>query len=198
MKTFLAAFVVTAISWSCSLPSSSFEKPKQTGVDFSNGRWLLYNLDVPTDQIQKLENKVVNDFSKILDGRFTYCPNSKGLLIAQKIPMQPDKAVIRTIKKGMDYDYFINIKAQRITNDLGSVSSKQVSPYAGESSNSGYVEMEIYDLNSESIIYSQKVISSVTRSKSDDKVHFSKSSYQLLMTAYNKVFNDLKRKSILK
>lgn len=106
--------------------------------------------------------------------------------------MQLDKKTIKSIKDGTNYDYFITIKAGKISEDLGSISFEQITN--AEESNSGYVEMEIYDLNSETVMYSQKATSSVRR-PNDDKTYLSKSSTELIHHAYTKLFNDLKTKS---
>lgn len=196
MKKLILFFIFMLFVVSCSLPSHSFQNPKQTGVNFSDGKWLLNTLDAPEDVSQKLEQKIIKDFSESLATRLTYYPNSKGLLMAQKIEMQLDKRKIRNIKVGTGYDYFINIKAEKIKDDLGAMSFKQNNLFPAELSNSSYVEMEIYDLNREIVIYSQKVISSTRRSKDNDKIHFSKSSNELLIHAYEKLFQDLKKNSI--
>lgn len=66
MKKILFGFLIALFIVSCALPTTSFQKPKQNGVDFSTGKWLLYTLDASNDVSKKLEQKITKDFSEIL------------------------------------------------------------------------------------------------------------------------------------
>lgn len=187
--------LIFIICFSCALPSSTFHHPPQAGVDFSKGKWLLNSLDVPSNVVLSLEKDVLKDLSKQLKDRFMYYPNSKGFLLPQKIQMNPGPDLLKDIRKVTNFDYFINIKAGILKDDLGSVSSKQINAFSNVASNSVYVEMEIYDLNSTLVIYSQKVTSTVTRPENENGVVLSKSARDLIRNGYNKLFNDLKSKS---
>lgn len=196
MKKTSAALLIFLLL-SCSIPTHKFENPKQTGVDFSSGIWLLNTLDIPADKKLDFETKIMSDFSKILGNRIAYYPNIKGFLIKQKIEMKPTPATIRELKKATGYDFFINVKARELKDEPSSDSFGQ-NRSSSQGNISAYFEMEIYDLNSAAIVYSQKVISTSLRPERGDDVYFVKSSGELVNAAYRRLFKDLKTKSILK
>ena len=194
-KIFLV--LVAILLQSCSFPSYVFDNRAQTiGVDFTKGKWLLNEIDAPYDLTKKLTELAINDFSKNLDERINYIPDTKGLLLPQKkIELNPNKTTLMNLQKGTLYDYFINIKAGNTKNDFSSLDLTNHKFNKG-GQNINEVTIEIYDLNNLEIIYSQKVIASVSLPKDNQDVHFSKPSSNLILGAYRKLINDINKKSI--
>ncbi|MDG2431498.1 hypothetical protein [Flavobacterium sp.] len=56
--------------------------------------------------------------------------------------------------------------------------------------------LEVYDLNTSDIIYSQRVIAFVARGNDNDDIHFAKSNDALILGAYKRMINELMKKSI--
>lgn len=181
----------------CSSPSHVIENPYQIGIDFSSGKWLLNTIDAPPDIITKLQEKVIKDFTKKLSNRFTYYPESTNLLIPQKIKTQPNKSLLKAIHTSTNYDFLINFKAGKIEPNMSIKASLQPGQNSIFNNKSGYVVMEIYDLKSEEIIYSQKVIASVNHSIKNNDVNISESINNLIIFAYKRLFDHLEKKSTL-
>lgn len=196
MKKIILVLIIQFTVLSCSFPSYVFDNRAQTtGVDFSNGRWLLNQIDAPAYVQDKLTKLALDDFSKRLKERVSYIPDTRGLLMPQKIAFKPNKSVLINLKKGTNYDYFINIKAAQTSNDFGAL---DITPHrfnnGGENTNE--VTIEIYDLNNLQIIYSQKVTGIVGMTKDNQDVHLSKTSYGLIVGAYKKLIKDIDSRSI--
>ena len=197
MKKILFLVLCFATLNSCNLPSYVFYNPGQTiGVDFTNGKWLLNEIDAPANCTIYLKETSIRDFKIFLGERLNYVTDVSGLLLTQKkIPLNPSKQIIAEIRKGTNYDFFINIKAIEKRNDFGSI---DLTPHkmSKEGINSNEVTIEIYDLKNSQIIYTQKVIASVRKQNDNYDVHISKPSRSLIIGAYNKLIKDIKNKSI--
>ena len=197
MKKILFLALCLVIFTSCNLPSYVFYNPRQTtGVDFTGGKWLLNEIDAPANSTKYLKEASIHDFKILLGERLSYVTDVSGLLLTQKkIPLNPSKRIIVDIKKGTNYDFFINIKAVETRSDVGSI---DFTPHkmSQEGVNSNEVTIEIYDLKNSQIIYSQKVIASVGKQKDNSDFHVSKSSRSLIIGAYNKLIRDIEKKSI--
>ena len=198
MKKIVFLLVFTALLVSCSSTNYVFEnKAQNTGVDFRNGKWLLNEIDAPFSLEKKLNDRVYEDFQLILNERLTKVSYAKGLLLARNIQLQPNKNTLKDIKKGTNFDYFINIKAKNAKSDLGTISLTNHNYKNSDETNINEVELEVYDLNTLEIIFSQKVVASSRISEeSNSDVHFSKTSNIILLKAYKKLKKKLIKTSI--
>ena len=191
-------FTIAFIFSSCSFTSYRFDDQKpRTGVNFTIGKWLLNTIESPSGVQEKLVEKSTKDFETILGNRFSFRPLSSGLILPPKMDFPLDKTMLKNIKLGSGCDYFINIKAQEIRNDFGSI---DLTPgrFNNGGQKSNQISIEIYDLNTETVIYSQRVIASVGKPTDNRDVNFSKTSNSMLIRAYEKLVKDLKSKSVLK
>ena len=99
IKKLLLLFLVFALI-SCKTNTYIFVDSKTPySVDFSNGKWLLNEIDCPTDNKDPLTTQTIDFFSKKVGQRFSYIKNEKGLLIAQKSYFQATKSVLKDLKK---------------------------------------------------------------------------------------------------
>lgn len=188
--------VLILILSSCSVPNYVFQNDLQTtGVNFSTGRWLLNEVNAPAEVRSRITTLAQNDFGAVAQGRMHYAPETPGLLLPRQIGLQPDKGILSDLQQGTGFDYFINIKAEPTRSDYGTV---DLTPHKLDrgGNNSAFVVVEIYDLNRGEIIYSQRVVGSVSRNDDNNDVHFGKSVNELMVNAYKKLFSDLKRKSM--
>ena len=180
----------------CRVPNYHFENSFQTtGLDFSRGKWLLNEVDCPSNVHKQITNLSYSDFHSFIENRLCLTNEVAGIILPQKIPFNPSKKTLNDIKLGANFDYFINIKAVSLKNELGIVDFTPHKLYSDRTS-SVEVAIEIYDLNLKEIIYSQKVIGSINSSKDNNDVHFSHANRNLIISAYKKLMRDINKKSI--
>jgi len=181
--------------YSCSLPSYSLKnKYEPTSIDYSQGKWLLNSIDVNGLVRKKIEPQLLEEFSNALGERFTYYPNTLDIMIPRNIEMNPTKKQLKEIKQLTGFDYFINVKGDVLKDELGMISGTKLDKTLR--SNSSYMELEIYDLNNETILYSQKVTGTSTRQEDNHDVYFSKSSLEILNKSFDKLLKDLQSKTV--
>jgi hypothetical protein len=195
-KIFLLCFLA-GLLMQCAFPGYTFENKGQTvGVDFRTGTWLLNHVDAPMGIEEKINKQAFEDFHSILKGRLSRIQDKKSLLIKQNIPFNPSKIELENLKKGTDFDYFINLKAANVKKDfeLFSLGNRKNTP---QEKNSNEIVLEIYDLNQLDIIYSQKVIASAELDENNQgDVHFAMPSNNMILKGYKKLFKKLKKKSL--
>ncbi|MDX6181757.1 hypothetical protein SGQ44_05545 [Flavobacterium sp. Fl-77] len=112
------------------------------------------------------------------------------------MPFNPTKKEIKNLKIGTNFDYFINVKALKSKQNVGAI---DITPhrFRNESETSVLVQIEIYDLNNEEIIYSETVEGSVAISNNNNNdIIFSKSADGLIFGAYKRIKKDINKKSI--
>ncbi|WP_298145807.1 hypothetical protein [Flavobacterium sp.] len=197
MKKYLSALLIVCLFSACSVPKYAIDsRIQRIGVDFSSGTWLLNYIDAPADVVPQLEKLAIEDFSS-LNKSLTHVSRAKGLLIPNKIELNPSKIQLENLKKGSGYDYFVNIQAK---NNKVELSSVDLTPHRFNEGgrNVSEVTIEIYDLNALEIIYSKKVIGSVGRGNDNHDVHFAASSNMLILGGYKKLMRELKKKSHFK
>lgn len=172
--------------------------PQSTGVDFSKGRWLLGNIDADSDIKDKLTKLIIKDFSKHLQGRLTNALDDKSLLIARQVPVNPTTALIKDLKKGTNYDYFINVKCSSgERSDLHAIKGEFVDRftvdkyYYSNKLTTAVVQLEIYDLNLGQVVYSQKV-----RGSSGRRTTLIKVDENFFIGCYKEIMKHLNKKSL--
>tara|TARA_R110000868_G_scaffold160800_5_gene390601 strand:+ start:2018 stop:2641 length:624 start_codon:yes stop_codon:yes gene_type:complete len=197
MKYIISVFLLFPFFLSsCSVPRYIVESNGQnTGLDFTTGKWLLNFVDATAGTQNKLTTMAVSDFSQALGARLVYVAEASGLLLPKMVEMNPSKSVIKRLKTGTDFDYFINIKANDTKKQLGNVDFSNHHFNKGGINESELI-LEVYDLNTSEIIYSQKVIAFVARENDNNDVHFAKSNDDLIIGAYKKMIDQLMKKSI--
>lgn len=178
----------------------------KTGVDFTSGKWLLNELDCPKNSRDKLTSETLEYFRKNLGERISYINDVNGLLITRKIPLNPNKTKLKELKDGTDFDFFINIVSTKNKSDFSSIELYQDENDLGK--NESAVTLEIYDLNLQEIIFSQKTIGiaqkksteSVWGTKKSDKlidnITFYRNTDKLMLGALNRIFKNLNKTSV--
>lgn len=201
MKTFLRmkAFkflILVFLFSSCNLPKYYFKNDSiTTGVDFSEGKWLLDRIQTSKENEDKLTKMTTDYFGDKLNNRFNTVFSEK-VLIAQKNNFPLTREELKQIKIGTNYDYFIQIKSGNMKNELGSIDTTP-SRFNSNLGNEASIQMIIYDLNTQQIIYSKNAFG-VTGNpeKNSYDVTLSKSSKSLLYGCLKKIFKDLEQKSL--
>ncbi|MFH7004112.1 hypothetical protein [Flavobacterium bizetiae] len=206
-NTTLLFFILIFICLSsCTTASYTFATGQRTGVDFTSGKWLLNELDCPSNSKDRLTEKSLQYFKKHLGERLFYIHDVKGLLVTQKINLNPGKTKIKELKDGTGFDFFINISTRKNKSDFSSLELYKNDYDRGR--NEGSVIVEIYDLNLQQIIYSQNVIGSTSKvtdppngstqksGKLVDNIMFYKNTDQLVEGALKRIFKDLDKRSV--
>ncbi|MFH6989031.1 hypothetical protein ACHRVW_14915 [Flavobacterium collinsii] len=203
---FILCIVPFLFLFSCQSSHYMFTTGQRTGVDFTSGKWLLNELDCPKNSKDNLTEKSLEFFKKRLDDRILYIHDVNGLLITRKINLNPNRLKLKELKDGTGFDFFINISTKKDRSDLSSIELYQ-DEYSTKK-NEASVTLEIYDLNLQQIIYSQKVIGITNKgntksmweteksSKLIDNITFYKNSDLLMTGALKRIFKDLKKRSV--
>jgi hypothetical protein len=195
MKVFNFLILVFLFS-SCNLPKYYFkEDSTTTGVNFAEGKWLLDRIQISKENEDKLTKMTTDYFGNKLNNRFNNVFSEK-ILIAQKNNFPLTSKELKQIKIGTNYDFFIQIKSGNMKNELGSIDTTP-SRFNSNLSNEASIQMIIYDLNTQQIIYSKNAFG-VTGNpeKNSNDVTLSKSSKSLLYGCLKKIFKDLDKKSL--
>lgn len=107
MKKIFVLFSLLVLSSSCSLPYYQFNnKYNPVSIDLNSGSWLLNTVDIPYSISNQLEQSFINEFSNILEGRFSYYPNTSSVMIPRNISMNPTKSQLKEIKQLSGFDFF--------------------------------------------------------------------------------------------
>lgn len=191
MKKILLILLTSVILNSCSNAIYTKEfKTQITGINFSNGQWILGDIEVDATLKDYFTQMVLNDFTKHLNDRIRCSLNENSLLIATKIPLNPRKSDIIDLKKGTNCDFYINIKCEDARNNLENFNFIEHNYYKKQMS-FGKVTLEVYDLNLGILVYSQRVYGSI-----DESMTFSpkKPTKILIIGCYKKIINEINKK----
>ncbi|OXG00143.1 hypothetical protein BC749_102289 [Flavobacterium araucananum] len=182
---------------SCAFPSYvSQDRKIQTGLDFHSGKWLLNTIDAPYPSDEKLTKIALKDFTKHLKNNLSYVPKTKGILLPRNITFDPTKKQLTDLKAGTNFDYFINVKAKVVKEEIGAVDFSTHNHRGKSYRNEVTVIVEIYDLNNLEIIYSQTVNGSVQIVENSNDFYMAKTTDGLIVGAYKKIMKDINKKSI--
>jgi len=161
------------------------------GLDFTQGKWLLHNVDN-----KYINQQAVKDFTAFTGNMLGETSTAKGLLVTNNVPLQPDKQLLTDLYNGTGYDYYINIKDEITRDDIAAV---EIGSNNIRSEGSAGVTLEIYDLKNKSIIYSQTVVGSTQKNpNAKGDVNFYKPAASLVMGSYNRIIKDIRSKSKVK
>ncbi len=186
--------LVSFIFFSCAIPNYVVENNNSnTGLDFSKGKWILNNVNAPYSANERIEEIAVKEFSEILQERFIKISDAKGVII-RKPKMNPSKNDLIELKKGCNFDFFINIKA---TSDKNELSSVDFSPKnsRGNLKNQCHVILEVYDLNNAEIVYSKRIKAYVKQPQDNGNFHFITPNNNLMVKAFKRIIKDINKKS---
>ncbi|MFB3386767.1 hypothetical protein [Flavobacterium sp. LAR06] len=191
MKIFFYFLILLFLS-SCNTTHYFVISKRHTeGIDFSNGKWLIGDISANPYAKDKITNLVLKDFSEYLGERVKYSLAEKSLLLPQQVRLNPSKSTILDLKKGADFDYYVNIKCKNAKNDLSDFDFADHFYYKKQMS-FAEVTLQVYDLNLGEIIYSQTVGGSIE----DENSFTNKPTTTIILGTYNKIINDIKEKSI--
>ena len=81
MKKIIALLLFSTLLISCSFPSYIFEdNSSKTGLNLKEGKWLLNEIDEPTNINSGAKNVTLTNLTKHLGNRLSYIYDVKGLI----------------------------------------------------------------------------------------------------------------------
>jgi hypothetical protein len=197
-NTCLISTLLLFLLFSCNSISYLSENQNQkTGLDFTKGTWLLNDIDCPKDVYYELSDHLTKDFGKQLNENLFLARQQKSSLIPKKVVINPSKIQLLDLKKNIIYDYFINVKAEKIKEDLGNVdfTNHKINK---KLINRSLIILEVYDLNLGEIIYSKKITGTIEiKENNNSDLNFNKNTNQIIISCYKKIWKDILKKSIL-
>jgi len=203
-KTLFISILLGLILTSCVTSTYVFKFSTTPGIDFKKGKWLLNEIESPYIIKPQLTEIVKKEFSKYLKNNFYILNKTNGLMLPPRTPLNPSKQILKEIKAGTQFDYFINIKTKILNDDVGSITfgtsdddndifNDDGDDYSNGDESKVRVTLEVYDLNNFNIIYSQTVIG-ITKLDNDSKgMTFAKDSYSLIITSLHKIIKKIKK-----
>ncbi|WP_163408619.1 hypothetical protein [Flavobacterium ajazii] len=164
---------------------------KANSLDFTKGIWLVGDIEVDQNTKTKLTRFVMADFSKYLGRRVKYSMSERKDLGTKTVPLKLDKSAILELKKGADADYYVNIKCKNAKNDFSSFEFQNHFYYKKQMAYAEVI-LEVYDLNSGEIIYSQ-----ASGGCLEEKLSITNQPTSVVIIgSYRKIINDIKKNSI--
>ena len=188
MKKIISIIFLLSLS-ACS--TNYFLYNSMSGLDFSKGKWLIGEIEANSNIKANLANLAQIDLSEYLGDRVKYALNERSLLLPRQIPLNPSKSTILDLKKGTNFDYYINIKSKNARNDLSDFEAIDHFYYKKQMSYA-LVVFQVYDLNTGEIIYTQACRGSID----EDNSMTSKPTSVVILGCYNRIIDDIKKKSI--
>ncbi|WP_297509688.1 hypothetical protein [Flavobacterium sp.] len=181
---------------SCNFPHFSLTNNGPAGgVNFRTGNWLINEIECPSKIYGQLNAEIQENFKDLLKDRYFTLLTAKGSIIPKKAGISMSKETLHQLALGTTMDYFIQVKAVIITNEVGAISynSKRTNPQ----NSSVQVTIACYDIKKEILLYSKTSTGSVSTSPSTrDQIEFSPAINNLILSSYRKVFRDLFEHSV--
>lgn len=197
MKKIFLLITFIIISTSCNRVVYSTELDvKKQGVNFREDNWLLGEIDCPIESKSDIRININSYLTKILKGRYSSFPTSKTPILSKPITLDPNKETLEKIKKETIFDFLINIKAEKLKEQLNIIDITN-HKYNKNLKNTVVLTLEIYDLKNVEIVYSKKYFatSSISESNNSD-INFVKTTNKLIIGALKKIIKDLDSKSL--
>ena len=197
MKKIALLFLIILVIISCnSVAYTTDYDVKRQGVNFREGKWLLAEIDCPSESSSELRSDVSDYFSSILKSNFTSFSPTKTALLSKKVEINPSVEILKRIKKETIYNYLINVKGEKIREELSSIDLTNHNFTKGLN-NQVAVTLEIYDLDKSEIIYSRKYFGTTEiKEGNNSDLNFNKSTTKMIQGCFKKLTKDLNKKSV--
>ena len=191
MKKTIVLISIALFFSSCQLSKYTLETVTPI-IDFRAGKWLMNDIQAPNSLKRILKKTAVKRFSYFLNDRLYDLSNVSGIIAPAFIPLNPNKKLLNDLKSGTGFDYFINIKTNAIKNELGSI---QIGDNDSNFTNNATITIEIYDLNTQQIIFFQKAFGSNGAKIFADNLSFTNNANTLILGGLEKIMKDIKKNS---
>lgn len=193
---FTHLLLIVLIITSCNSVKYVHSGDVNSGLNLKKGKWLLNDVtSVKNDKEYDLTKLANEQFYELLENRLSLVSETKGILIPNSIPYDVDKSILRDIKNGTGYDYFINIKTKRIADEVDVFGGSN--NVMSSSENIGEITLTIYDLNILEEIYNQTVVGKLFVPENQESFRISKSSNDIIRSGLKRILKKIKKNQII-
>ena len=192
MKKTLVLLVVITFT-SCHSTKYTHSGSVNSRLDFKKGKWLLHTVEAPKSIKESLTNIATEKFTELLGNRFSNSFTTRGILLPSNITKDLSKAVLKDIKNGTGYDFFIKINAAIISDEVGILGQGNI---MSSSENRGEVTLTIYDLNLLEEIYSQTVTGNVFVPENQDNLALTASGTSIIKKGLERIMKKIEKNQI--
>lgn len=192
MKKIFALLIVITFT-ACHSTKYTHSGNVNSRLDFKKGKWLLHAIDAPKSIKESLTNIATEKFTELLGDRFSDSFTTRGILLPSNITNDLSKAVLKDIKNGTGFDYFIKINAAVISDEVGVLGHGNI---MSSSENRGEVTVTIYDLNLLEEMYSQSVVGNVFVPENYDNLALTKSAGSIIIKGFKRIMKKIHKNQI--
>ena len=183
----LLLFLLIAISiQSCNTPSYMFSSVSQKTYSFPEGTYLLNIIDAPESVRLELREMVFDKLEdRILNGKLVSIQDTPVTLINSQPGFNSSAEDLEQLaSRAKGYDYFINIKAEKPADDLGSIQIGNIDP---NEANVTKVSLEIINLNDKVSVYYSHIRSELKVDDDSKDFAFSVSAHSMMKNSLKKI-----------
>ena len=188
-KTFILLLIISFTS--CHIPKYTYSGNVNSSLDFSKGRWLLNDIESSKNIKNDLTKIADKGFSKLLGNRFSILNETQGILTPRKITSNPSKSILKDIKNGTDFDFFINIRTEKMSDEIGDI---QIGHVYSKHENSVEIIIDIYDLKLLEKVYSTSAFGILSIPEDDNQdFAFAKGTNRMIISGFKKIMKKIKK-----
>jgi len=190
---FLASLVLLS---ACSLPHYQYRYESEKAVDFRKGKWLINRIEADLSLKSKalLTEKLLKEIRKLATDSVVYVQNIQlGLLTPEQLRFEPSEEILNTLKNTTDFDFILNIRADKVRDDLSPI---LLYPMYSDAGNEVEIYIDIYNIAKAKRIYSQWIIASIAANENIENVQFSFSASGLIIQGLKKGIKRIKKHAI--
>ncbi len=183
---------------SCASVSYQHIYEHSKGLDFKQGTWLVNTIesDIHGKSRIVLTNILLQELKKLGGDSVHYIEDVNiDYLVPDNIQYDLSSEAANILHKTSGYDFLINLKTQKIRNDLHDINFPPPEDFSKSESE---VTLVVYDIHTGQKIYSQRIIASVSLDEEDEDIKFAKSANSLVFKALKKGLKDLEKYSTSK
>ena len=183
----LLLFLLIAISiQSCNTPSYMFSSVSQKTYSFPKGTYLLNIIDAPESVRLELREMVFDKLEdRIPSGKLVSIQDTPVTLINSQPGFNTSAEDLEQLaSRAKGYDYFINIKAEKPADDLGSIQIGNIDP---NEANVTKASLEIINLNEKVSVYYSHLRSELKVDDDSKDFAFSVSAQSMMKNSLKKI-----------
>lgn len=195
MKTkFLFFILISFLLISCHTPSYTFSKVSSSYIKLPEGKYLLNTVDAPEAVRLDMQKLISENFKKKIKNTSLIPLQETSLnLFSVQIPFNPSQQIISQLSENTgNFDYLINVKAEKNSDDIGSI---QIGNLSNSDKNIVYVGFEIIDLNDQTSLYFARVKAELSQQNDNKDFAFATDANTMLRKSLKKILRRINKSS---